>query len=474
VSGGCDSVGLFHGLLNVLSKTIDDETSSVDHTTNTWTLKCADNNLFYNLHVVHFDHQQRGAESDGDRVFVQELCEKFGIPFHCYTWNQECNETEEKVFSQDSARQWRRSNMGKLARKLTDNKQPGLILTAHHADDSMESLLLKLLRGTHITSIKGMDIYTQDDSGNPILRPMLSLKKKDILEYLQNRQLSWREDSSNASNKYRRNQVRNELVPLMSEIVGGEDILFKRLDSLSRQSHEIRCDLETRANNYLNDMDSSSTFVLPQKGFEVFHQKALYLWLTRETGGSSFNFDVLERVHDKIKNTADRLEWKLSIGHGWDIMREGGILRLIKSSKINELAIDDDKITDSHEELSWRIEDPESDAKLGVGETAFSLPANVTCYGVFLSTIRFENLMFTPPWRVGRQPTKASQFLRGQKIPLHERRYAKIICAIDGNGKKHAVAIGLPNRKDWLLDASVSCNTKDLGTRRVIVTLPQL
>ena len=222
------------------------------------------------LHVVHFDHKTRGEESDGDRIFVESLCEKLHIPCHTYYWaDGDDNEPNKEVvsFSHDTARLWRRRTMQELVTFLTgtiagigtgtgtgndvdsdsqrseqQGRRQGIILTAHHRDDSAETLLLKLLRGVHLTNISGIKpAYWQDKDalvGNahtghgtnrdPVImaRPLLRIRKNDIQRYLVANDLEWREDSSNASNKYKRNQVRNQLVPLLEEMTGGEEQLL--------------------------------------------------------------------------------------------------------------------------------------------------------------------------------------------------------------------------------------------------------
>jgi PP-loop family len=97
--------------------------------------------------------------------------------------------------------------------------RPGIILTAHHANDSQETLLLKLLRGVHIQNLSGMAPIQQMLDGTLWGRPLMRITKQQILRYLMAQNYTWRED------KYLRNRVRNELIPLMQGLVGGETAL---------------------------------------------------------------------------------------------------------------------------------------------------------------------------------------------------------------------------------------------------------
>lgn len=242
VSGGCDSVGLFHGLMALFASTeirISYQNRS--------------RKVNVEIHVAHFDHKKRGDESDGDRILVESLCKEYGIPFHCYYWGDESmilNNEEEPTFSQEVARNWRRNTLSELLSSCcsgVDEVCPGFILTAHHADDNDETILMKFIRGAHISSLTGMgatSIFTHDEKGDKqsaILfgRPMISIRKEDIQNFLMKyfegtdgNPLPWREDSSNISDEYLRNRVRNELIPLLSELSGGEAALRVRWTKL--------------------------------------------------------------------------------------------------------------------------------------------------------------------------------------------------------------------------------------------------
>lgn len=289
VSGGSDSVALLHGLLQLSSidgsvfpsnpypyRTFKPLTINPTHqqsqiANDDNTITC----IPIELHVVHFDHQQREKESDQDRLFVQDLCQQNHVPFHCYYWKDHINADAgtnncgSKPFTQDMGREWRRSTMVQLLHQLTDNElntspegkdttqEPhkgqnnftklGVIMTAHHLNDSEETILLKLLRGAHISRLQGIEAVSSSVfSQNRVLfaRPLIQLRKEDIKEYLIVNQLSWREDSSNEEPKYLRNRIRNELIPLLEDLVGGRGNLqvkfhFRTTFDLSFHFYEV-------------------------------------------------------------------------------------------------------------------------------------------------------------------------------------------------------------------------------------------
>ncbi len=168
VSGGVDSVVL----LDLLSK-LDD----VD------------------LVVAHFDHGIR-PDSHQDKQLVETLSQKYSLPFVAGHGHLGRSATEEK------ARQARY----KYLRKIRKKYQANAIVTAHHQDDALETLAFNVLRGTKrkgVSSLKGNE---------EILRPLLGYKKADIRKYAEENNLVWREDSTNADEKYSRNWIRRRLM----------------------------------------------------------------------------------------------------------------------------------------------------------------------------------------------------------------------------------------------------------------------
>lgn len=153
----------------------------------------------FELIVAHFDHGIR-ADSANEGVLVCAAAQRYGL-----TYVYERGELGQYA-SEDTARQAR---YGFLRRAMLAY-QAQAIATAHHEDDMLETAALNLLRGT------GRKGLTSLDSRDELLRPLLNVSKKMLLEYAQMRQLGWREDSTNATDRYRRNQVRHHLLSRMS------------------------------------------------------------------------------------------------------------------------------------------------------------------------------------------------------------------------------------------------------------------
>ncbi len=462
VSGGCDSIALFHTMLQIMNKRNNDNTtrffeSESDHNNNNIILEC-------NIHVVHFDHQQRNNDSDGDRLFVQNLCEMNDVPFHCFYWDDYCNEMKKQerviIFSQESARDWRRRKSIELLKHIIRSSPPpsssakisssysnfGIVLTAHHKDDAEETMIMKFLRGVHLTNWFGMDplqrIAIDHDENNNNLhlyfgKPMLCIRKNSIQDFLLNQKLQWRDDESNQSDKYLRNRVRHHLMPLLQDLVGGEDILATRLKNIEKQSYKLRNDVSSRAIEYLGQ--SNTHFFLPiqhgEDSFGLVQEEALHMWIRKESGGDlSISYDKLSMISQQILNFPERRQWKLSLGGDWYVKRQGDILEL--ESQIEGSPIEDDKND------NWvfnRYNNVENDLKCDVSVNGkenilltFSIKERHDSDSMNFSLRKVEGneeMKFLPPWRKNEsRGVKIKEFLRGQKVPLHLRGSAPILC----------------------------------------------
>lgn len=159
--------------------------------------------------IAHCNFQLRGQDSEEDEVFVRKLAEDYQVPFFSKRFDTLKYAQKEKISTQMAARDLRYQWFDKL---LIANQMTKLA-TAHHQNDVLETVLLNLTRGTGIAGLHG--ILPQNKH---IIRPLLFLTKEEVLEYAQEHQLKWREDISNQSNKYKRNSIRNEVIPLLKEL----------------------------------------------------------------------------------------------------------------------------------------------------------------------------------------------------------------------------------------------------------------
>ena len=163
----------------------------------------------YNFAIAHCNFHLRDEESDGDESFVEQLAQDLDVPFFCDNFDVKTEANEKGISIQMAARNMRYDWFLRLCSQF----EYDVIATAHHKNDSIETVLYNLTKGTGLAGLHGIQPKL-----NSVVRPMLFATKEDVLEYAKSQSLSWREDSSNTSNKYFRNLIRNEVIPLLKNI----------------------------------------------------------------------------------------------------------------------------------------------------------------------------------------------------------------------------------------------------------------
>jgi tRNA(Ile)-lysidine synthase len=159
--------------------------------------------------VAHCNFQLRGTESDEDMLFVEEQAQKLGFQFFSNTFDTKGYSEKNKLSIQMAARELRYN----WFRELCKANHCNLIAVAHNKDDVIETFFINLGRGT---GIKGLTSIQPFNDG--IIRPLLFASRKDIKSYIEEEQIPYREDSSNKSDKYLRNYLRNKIIPSLEEV----------------------------------------------------------------------------------------------------------------------------------------------------------------------------------------------------------------------------------------------------------------
>lgn len=190
LSGGPDSVCLFSALYELADE------------------------LGITMEAVHVNHKFRPGAAEEDAEFVQKFCEGFGIEcsqyvFDCIAMAKEQGKTVEEV-----GRDVRYLAFDEVAEKASG---PVKIAVAQNADDQCETMLFRLIRGTGPDGLASIAYSRKSDKGIDIVRPLLDVKKKDILEYCEEKNLSPRIDYTNSNTLYTRNRIRLELIPYIEE-----------------------------------------------------------------------------------------------------------------------------------------------------------------------------------------------------------------------------------------------------------------
>jgi tRNA(Ile)-lysidine synthase len=166
----------------------------------------------WSLQAAHLNHGLRGQDSDEDERFTEDLCTKLGM--ECTTEKVKTAPPEGKP-----TQAWAREIRLAFLEDLAGGSGHNFIVTAHNADDQVETVLMRMLRGSGLRGLSGIPACRKNNQLYWI-RPMLGIWRSEIIEYLNALNQGWREDLSNESRKYLRNEIRHDLVPVLQKIGG--------------------------------------------------------------------------------------------------------------------------------------------------------------------------------------------------------------------------------------------------------------
>lgn len=188
------------------------------------------------LHVVHFNHELRGADSLADEQFVADLARSLRLPCHVGRSSRPLTDTTDGDGLEATARNARYEFLCQTAERLGAR----YVVTAHTADDQAETVLHHALRGTGLAGLAGMPRTRLLSPAVTLIRPLLEFRRRDLENYLVAQSQTWRNDATNDDLKLTRNRIRHELLPLMVEryYPGAIESLL-RLGRLAGEAQEV-------------------------------------------------------------------------------------------------------------------------------------------------------------------------------------------------------------------------------------------
>ena len=192
------------------------------------------------LFAVHVNHGLRGAEADADMRFTQELCEKTAVPLRIFNEDVKAYAELNGLSLEEAGRRVRYSCFEKVARE----EKATLIAVAHHMDDNAETVLFRAARGTGLKGLSGMAPKRPLAPGIFLIRPLLSVRRNEIEEWLASRNTGYCTDSTNLSDEYSRNLIRNRVLPGLTQINAGA---VSNICALAEQARETEKYLEKEA-----------------------------------------------------------------------------------------------------------------------------------------------------------------------------------------------------------------------------------
>ncbi len=163
----------------------------------------------YELFVAHFNHRLRGDSADSDEEFVRTRARELALPFIGGSADISSYASRAKISVEQASRDVRYRFLEQVARK----SNAGLVATAHTANDTVETLLLNLMRGTGLTGLSGIPARRRFTKDCSLIRPFLNVKKAELEVYASASGTKWREDESNNLMLFTRNKIRHDLLP---------------------------------------------------------------------------------------------------------------------------------------------------------------------------------------------------------------------------------------------------------------------
>ncbi len=242
--------------------------------------------LNFQIAIAHCNFQLRGNESEVDENFVKEFALDNKIPFYSISFQTERYAIDNKFSIQLAARKLRYEWFNEVLVK----ENYDYISTAHHLDDQVETFLINFTRGTGLEGLTGIPAQ----NGN-IIRPLLPFSREEIENYAKENAITWREDSSNTSNKYLRNKLRHDVVPTLKELNPSFLNSFQNTLSHLKESNALLEDGSQMVyEKVVEEFDDKKEINLPELIKFKNYKSYLYHWL------KDYGFKAWEDIYDLV------------------------------------------------------------------------------------------------------------------------------------------------------------------------------
>ena len=278
--------------------------------------------------AAHLNHCLRGDESDEDERFVESEAVKRGVEYISERLNIAAIAREKKKNIEAAARSERYEFLTRSALAF----EAPYVVTAHTRDDQVETILLRVIRGTSPAGVRG--IYAARPLGRGIMlhRLMLEATRDEVLDHLRKFKVEYRTDSSNFSTEYARNRVRSEVIPLLRQFNPEFDDAVIRLAQLISEDSSI---LDEQARNTLKVMPhplSANKIAAIDAGLR---RRMIRLWV-EEARGDLLRIDKahLDAIDDLIARR--RGNKVIELPDGWRVLLQGGLLTIFKAPAVQE------------------------------------------------------------------------------------------------------------------------------------------
>ncbi len=237
--------------------------------------------------AAHLNHQLRGADADADEAFVRALAEELDLPLCVKAVDVKALAASTGLSIEMAARQARHHFFAEF--------KNAVIALAHHADDQVETFILKLVRGAGPDGLCGMP-FAQQLGPLRLIRPMLNCSRAEIHDWLRARGFSWREDASNTDETFLRNRIRHRVLPLLAELNPNASNHMLRSMDILREESIIIDEASSRVFSGGTKLNASSTLQQPL----ALQRRIVRKWLF-ENGVENVSFEAVEGILGLMK-----------------------------------------------------------------------------------------------------------------------------------------------------------------------------
>ncbi|WP_458409889.1 tRNA lysidine(34) synthetase TilS [Bacteroides congonensis] len=379
----------------------------------------------YPCEAAHCNFHLRGEESNRDEQFVRQLCKKYGIHLHTIDFDTTRYAAEKHISIEMAARELRYN----WFEEIRNQCRADVVAVAHHQDDSVETILLNLIRGTGITGLLGIR-----PRNGVIVRPLLCINREEIMRYLQSIGQDYVTDSTNLEDEYTRNKIRLNLLPLMQTINPSvKNSLIETGNYLS--------DVATIYNRYIEE---AKTRIATTEGIRICE-------LVKEPAPEALLFEILHPLgfnSAQIKDIANSLHGqsgKQFSSKEWRVIKDREFLLLEKIQ------------SEDKEELPFQIIKEEKEYT-----SDFQIPREkgIACF----DADKLDGTISYRKWRTGdtfipfgmKGKKKVSDYLTDRKFSISQKERQWVLCC----GERIAWLIGERTDNRFRIDET---------TRRVVI-----
>ena len=368
--------------------------------------------LNLNFALAHCNFNLRGSESDADQDFVLQLAKDLEVEVFIQSFDTNTFAETHKVSTQMAARELRYDWFESLCEQL----QFDYILTAHHADDNLETFLINLTRGTGLDGLTGIPEVNEN-----VVRPLLKCTREEIENFAKSNNYKWREDSSNASTKYLRNKLRHDVIPVLKEM---NSELLQNFETTQNNLQDSKSIIEDAIIGVQKKVVSVEDTIIKfdiKKLQKLSNSKAYLFELLKEFGFTAWN---------DVYHLLDAQSGKQVFSNTHRLLKDRAFLLLTEvDSNVSSSAVERLLIEENTKELKTDLGVlffDEADAILGKGTNVSFVDKDLLKFP--LSVRKWEKGdYFYPLGMQGKK--KLSKFFKDEKYSLVEKEKAFVLCS---------------------------------------------